>query len=203
MSGRARRSSCWSSWRACNRSTSNLTDAARVDGANIVQRFRYVILPHLVPYMLIAASFRGIATMNDFDKIWLLTQGGPGDSTTTITIYAYKIAFSAFDMGRTTAIAWIFVVHRAGGELAAAHPSVPDVAEARHDARSAARMVRKVALSLALPRDRARLPVSLHLDGDDRLPIGGRHAVDALHLHADARRLPQRPRRQRCSAPTC
>jgi multiple sugar transport system permease protein len=87
----------------------NLTDAARVDGANIVQRFRFVILPHLIPYMAIAAAFRGIATMNDFDKIWLLTQGGPGDSTTTITIYTYKIAFSAFDMGRTTAIAWIFV----------------------------------------------------------------------------------------------
>ena len=87
----------------------SLMDAARVDGANIGQRFRYVILPHLVPYMAIAAAFRGIATMNDFDKIWLLTQGGPGDSTTTITVYTYKIAFSSFDMGRTTAIAWIFV----------------------------------------------------------------------------------------------
>ena len=54
-------------------------------------------------------EYDGIATMNDFDKIWLLTQGGPGDSTTTITVYTYKIAFSAFDMGRTTAIAWIFV----------------------------------------------------------------------------------------------
>src|SRR5262245_882128 len=87
----------------------NLVDAARVDGANIVQRFRFVILPHIVPYMVIAAVFRGIATMNDFDKIWLLTQGGPGDSTTTITIYTYKIAFSGFDMGRPTPIAWSFV----------------------------------------------------------------------------------------------
>ena len=89
---------------------SNLMDAARVDGANVFQRFRYVTLPHLVPYMLIAAAFRGIATMNDFDKIWLLTQGGPGDATTTITVYTFKIAFSSFDMGRTTAIALIFVV---------------------------------------------------------------------------------------------
>jgi ABC-type sugar transport system permease subunit len=89
---------------------SNLMDAARVDGANVFQRFRYVTLPHLVPYMLIAAAFRGIATMNDFDKIWLLTQGGPGEATTTITVYTYKIAFSSFDMGRTTAIALIFVV---------------------------------------------------------------------------------------------
>ena len=116
----------------------NLTDAARVDGANIVQRFRFVILPHLVPYMLIAAAFRGIATMNDFDKIWLLTQGGPGDSTTTITIYTYKIAFSAFDMGRTTAIALDLRLHRACGEFAAADPSVQDVARPRHDARQRA-----------------------------------------------------------------
>lgn len=69
-----------------------------------------MLLPHLVPYMLIAASFRAIAAMGDFDKIWLLTAGGPGDRTTTITIYAYKTGFSGFEIGRTAAIAWIFVV---------------------------------------------------------------------------------------------
>ena len=88
----------------------NTVEAARVDGANSVQLFRYVMFPHLVPYMLIATSFRAIAAMGDFDKIWLLTGGGPGDRTTTITIFAYKVGFSAFDIGRTTAIAWIFVV---------------------------------------------------------------------------------------------
>jgi ABC-type sugar transport system permease subunit len=85
-------------------------EAAKVDGASAVQLFRYITLPHLVPYMLIATSFRAIAAMGDFDKIWLLTGGGPGDRTTTITIFAYKVGFSAFDIGRTTAIAWIFVV---------------------------------------------------------------------------------------------
>lgn len=88
----------------------NTVDAARVDGASALQLFRYITLPHLVPFMLIATSFRAIAAMGDFDKIWLLTGGGPGDRTTTITIYAYKIGFSAFDIGRTTAVAWIFVV---------------------------------------------------------------------------------------------
>lgn len=87
----------------------NTVDAARVDGATATQLFRYITLPHLVPYMLIATSFRAIAAMGDFDKIWLLTGGGPGDRTTTITIFAYKTGFSAFDIGRTTAIAWIFV----------------------------------------------------------------------------------------------
>jgi ABC-type sugar transport system permease subunit len=88
----------------------NTVDAAKVDGATALQLFRYITLPHLVPYMLIATSFRAIAAMGDFDKIWLLTGGGPGDKTTTITIFAYKTGFSAFDIGRTTAIACIFVV---------------------------------------------------------------------------------------------
>ena len=87
-----------------------LIEAGRVDGAGAWQTFRYVLLPQLIPYMLIAASFRAIAAMGDFDKIWLLTAGGPGDQTTTITIYAYKTGFSSFDIGRTAAIAWIFVV---------------------------------------------------------------------------------------------
>ncbi|TCR64011.1 sugar ABC transporter permease [Bosea sp. BK604] len=88
----------------------NTVDAAKVDGATALQLFRYITLPHLVPYMLIATSFRAIAAMGDFDKIWLLTGGGPGDKTTTITIFAYKTGFSAFDIGRTTTIACIFVV---------------------------------------------------------------------------------------------
>ena len=88
----------------------NEIDAARVDGASGFQLFRYILLPHLLPYMLIAAAFRSIAAMGDFDKIWLLTAGGPGDRTTTITIFTYKTGFFAFDIGRTAAIAWIFVV---------------------------------------------------------------------------------------------
>jgi multiple sugar transport system permease protein len=88
----------------------NQLDAARVDGTSRWQMFRYILLPHLLPYMLIAASFRCIGAMGDFDKIWLLTGGGPGDRTTTITIYTFKTGFSSFDIGRTTAIAWIFVV---------------------------------------------------------------------------------------------
>lgn len=87
-----------------------LLDAARVDGTSRWQMFRYILLPHLLPYMLIAAAFRGIAAMGDFDKIWLLTAGGPADRTTTMTIYAYKTGFAAFDIGRTAAIAWIFVL---------------------------------------------------------------------------------------------
>lgn len=84
-------------------------DAARVDGAGRLQVFRYITLPHLLPYMLIAASFRAIAAMSDFDKIWMLTAGGPGNSTTMLTLFTFQTGFAAFELGRVAAIAWIFV----------------------------------------------------------------------------------------------
>jgi len=88
----------------------NLIAAARVDGASALQILRYITLPFLAPYMLIAAAFRTIAAMGDFDKIFLMTAGGPGDITTTMSIFAFKTGFNAFDIGRTTAIALVFVV---------------------------------------------------------------------------------------------
>jgi ABC-type sugar transport system permease subunit len=88
----------------------NVIAAATVDGAGRVQLFRYILLPFLMPYMLIAAAFRIIAALGDFDKIFLLTSGGPGDITTTMSIFAFKTGFNAFDIGRTSTIALIFVV---------------------------------------------------------------------------------------------
>jgi ABC-type sugar transport system permease subunit len=88
----------------------NVIAAAAVDGASSMQLFRYILLPFLMPYMLIAAAFRIIAAMGDFDKIFLLTSGGPGDVTTTMSIFAFKTGFNAFDIGRTSTIALIFVV---------------------------------------------------------------------------------------------
>ncbi|WP_373414952.1 carbohydrate ABC transporter permease [Ensifer aridi] len=84
--------------------------AAQADGANALQVFRYLTLPHLVPYIMIAAAFRIIGVMADFDKIFLLTLGGPGNVTTTLSVYAYNTGFKVFDIGRTTAISWIYVV---------------------------------------------------------------------------------------------
>jgi ABC-type sugar transport system permease subunit len=88
----------------------NVIGAAKVDGASASQMFRYITLPFLAPYMAIAASFRIIASMGDFDKIFLATAGGPGSVTTTMSIFAFKTGFNAFDIGRTASIALIFVL---------------------------------------------------------------------------------------------
>lgn len=63
-----------------------------------------------MPYLAIACSFRLIGAMADFDKVFMLTGGGPGDVTTTLSILNYKLGFQVFDMGKTTAAAWLFVI---------------------------------------------------------------------------------------------
>jgi len=84
-------------------------EAAKIDGAGPLQVFGYLTLPHLVPYILIACSFRLIGALGDFDKIYLLTAGGPGDATTTMSVFAYKTGFSAFEISRTAAFAWLYL----------------------------------------------------------------------------------------------
>jgi multiple sugar transport system permease protein/sorbitol/mannitol transport system permease protein len=85
-------------------------EAAAIDGAGYLQVFRFLTLPHLLPYILIACSFRLIGVLGDFDKIFLLTAGGPGEATTTLSIFAYNLGFSAFEISRTAAIAWVYLV---------------------------------------------------------------------------------------------
>ncbi|MDX0016982.1 ABC transporter permease subunit [Sinorhizobium meliloti] len=88
----------------------NIVEAAEIDGASRLQVFRYITLPHLVPYIMVAAAFRIIGALADFDKIYLLTFGGPGNVTTTVSLYAYNRGFKIFDIGQTTAISWLFII---------------------------------------------------------------------------------------------
>jgi ABC-type sugar transport system permease subunit len=88
----------------------DMVGAARIDGANARQIFRYLTLPHLFPYLLVGLFFRLLDAMKEFDKIYLLTQGGPGNETTTVSIYAFDTGFRIFEIGKTSAIAWIVAV---------------------------------------------------------------------------------------------
>ncbi len=80
-----------------------LLDSASVDGANRWQRFRYVTVPFLRPTLVIAATLTTIYSFNNFNSIWLMTEGGPLRATETLTILTYKLAFRNFDMGSATA----------------------------------------------------------------------------------------------------
>jgi multiple sugar transport system permease protein len=64
-------------------------DAAKVDGANVFQRFWHVTLPGVAPVLAITTLLSTIWTFNDFDLPWLLTRGGPGYATTNLPVLAY------------------------------------------------------------------------------------------------------------------
>lgn len=84
-----------------------LYDAAKVDGADGIKRFRYVTLPLILPTIIIAATLTTIYTFNNFNAIWLLTGGGPLRATETLTILVYREAFQQFNLGTSTAAGMI------------------------------------------------------------------------------------------------
>jgi len=84
-------------------------EAAAVDGASSWQRFRYVKLPMLIPVLTVAALLRAIDSFKTFDLVFLLTFGGPGTASTTMSFYGYKVGLQFFDIGRASAIAFLMV----------------------------------------------------------------------------------------------
>lgn len=88
----------------------SLYEAARIDGATGVQEFLFITLPLLVPAMIVGVIFRAIEAVNTFDLIYVMTQGGPGTATQTLSIYGWRTAFTSFDIGRGAAIAVVMVI---------------------------------------------------------------------------------------------
>jgi multiple sugar transport system permease protein len=88
----------------------SLYEAARIDGASGWQEFAHVTLPLLVPAMIVGVIFRAIEAVNTFDLIYVMTQGGPGTATQTLSIYGWRTAFTSFDIGRGAAVAVVMVV---------------------------------------------------------------------------------------------
>lgn len=68
-----------------------LTEAARVDGANERQTLRYVIIPMMLPTIIVAMMLRTILAFKVFDQIFVLTTGGPGTATQVISMHIYKV----------------------------------------------------------------------------------------------------------------
>jgi multiple sugar transport system permease protein len=85
-------------------------EAASVDGANSWQSFWTVTLPLLMPVLLVAVLIRMIAAMKTYDLIYVLTRGGPGSSTETISYSIWKNAFTSLDMGRSAAASFLLLI---------------------------------------------------------------------------------------------
>jgi ABC-type sugar transport system permease subunit len=82
----------------------DLTEAAEIDGANAWQRLRYVILPMMKPLIVFVVAIRVMDAFRFFDLVYVLTNGGPGTATETITLYTYQLAFRMLEVGRASAL---------------------------------------------------------------------------------------------------
>jgi multiple sugar transport system permease protein len=87
-----------------------LYEAAAIDGANRWRQFRHVTIPMLTPYILFNLIIGIIGTMQIFSEAYIMTAGGPADSTLFYAYYLFKEAFQYFRMGYASALAWILFV---------------------------------------------------------------------------------------------
>lgn len=82
-------------------------EAARIDGASDSRIFRDIILPLLKPTIFLAVLLRCMDLVRIFDQVWILTQGGPGFATETVSLYIYRTAFRFFNFGYAAAMSLI------------------------------------------------------------------------------------------------
>lgn len=88
----------------------DLMEAAKIDGAGSVARFRYITLPHLSKVIMIITALMVIWNFNNFDLIWTTTQGGPVNATMVLSVYVYRQAFVSFSTGYASAIAVLWLL---------------------------------------------------------------------------------------------
>jgi multiple sugar transport system permease protein len=83
---------------------------ARILGAGFWFRLRYLILPMMKPVILIALIIRAMEVFKLFDSAWLMTQGGPGDATTTVSVFLYRETFINARWGFSSAVAILILI---------------------------------------------------------------------------------------------
>lgn len=84
-----------------------MTEAARVDGANRAQVFFFVVMPLMTPTLFFASVITFIGAFQIFDPVQIITSGGPNDATITAVMYLYQTGFQAFQIGYASAIALV------------------------------------------------------------------------------------------------
>lgn len=88
----------------------DILEAAAVDGASGMQRFRLIVLPLLLPAAFLALILRMMDAFRVFDIIFVTTNGGPGDATDTLMIFGVKQGLQFFNIGAASAVSTVIVV---------------------------------------------------------------------------------------------
>jgi multiple sugar transport system permease protein len=91
-----------------------LLEAAAIDGAGILRRFRYIMIPMISPITFFLVVIGTINSLQAYDQIQVLTGGGPAGATRTLLYYYYQEAFVNFTAGRASAAAVFILIITAG-----------------------------------------------------------------------------------------
>lgn len=89
---------------------SDIYEAAEMEGATPWQQFRTITLPLMRPFLNIAVVLNMINVFNSFPIIWILTEGGPANSTDILVTYLYKIAFKYGKLGEASVVSLLMIV---------------------------------------------------------------------------------------------
>ncbi len=89
---------------------SDLYEAANVDGANVLQKHLTVSIPHLMPTIALVTTISSISALKVFAEIYVMTRGGPLNSTKTIVYYIYERAFENLDLSVASAASVILLL---------------------------------------------------------------------------------------------
>lgn len=95
---------------ALQKVSTNLLEAAAIDGADSVRRFFSITLPMISPTTFFLLIITTINSLQAYDQIQVLTQGGPAGSTRTLLYYFYQEAFESFNTGKASSVAVILVI---------------------------------------------------------------------------------------------
>lgn len=87
-----------------------LYEACDIDGANFLTKHLTVTIPHIMPTIALVSTISTISAMKVFAEIYVMTKGGPLDSTKTIVYYIYERAFENLDLGYASALAVVLLV---------------------------------------------------------------------------------------------
>jgi multiple sugar transport system permease protein len=85
-------------------------EAAVIDGATAWQMFRYITLPLVWPFIVVAGVMRIIDALKAFDTIFVITNGGPGTASETINMLLYQTAFGYYNLGYASSMVVVFFV---------------------------------------------------------------------------------------------
>lgn len=88
----------------------NVMEAARLDGINAWQEMWHFVLPQIRPLLVLVALIRFMDSFREFDKLFIMTNGGPGTSSETLPIYLWRQAFQYLDIGYAAAIGFVVLV---------------------------------------------------------------------------------------------